>query len=196
MKLKKIITICACGLIVLASIISNISVHAEELKKLEIPVKVTGGTGTIEIKGNDDASELVLEGNQIIETNGEDAFFVLDNNEPFEHEYTVKQTAVEDGYVMDETVYTVHVFVTQEEEGLVSTVAVWKQGTETKCDSVAFENKKIEKSKKSSDTSDDSSSAFWGGTTIMMIAAVIVFIGLRIKNGNGSDDKEKDSDQE
>ena len=190
MKVKKILTIGVCGLIVLATIISNFTVHAEEIQKLEIPVKVNGGTGTIEIRGNDDESELALEGNQIIETVGESAFFVGYNNEPCDHEYTVKQTAVSDGYIMDTTEYTVHVFVSQEDDGLVPTVAVWKKGTETKCDSVSFENKKVEKDtsgKKSSDTSDKSDASKW---LFLAAGAICVCLGVIIfrKNREGKDD--------
>lgn len=197
MKLKKVITVIACGLIALVSIISNIAVYAEEIQKLEIPVNVIGGTGTVEIRGNDDDSELALEGNQIIETDGTDAFFVGYNNEPCDHEYTVKQTSVSDGYTMDTTKYTVHVFVSQEEDGLVPTVAVWKNGTETKCDSVSFENKKIEadtdkdtSGKKSSDTSDSSDATKWlflTAGTVCVALGVLIFRKNREDKDDGDD---------
>lgn len=182
MKLKKIITVGICGLIAATSVISNFAVHAEEINKVEIPVTVTGGTGTVEIKGNNDASELAAEGNQILDIESSNSFFVGYASEPCEYEYTVKETAVTDGYTKDDTEYTVHVFVAQEKEGLVPTVTIWETGTDKKSETVAFENKKNEEAKKdtsgkkSTDTSDSSKVYYWGILAGLAVVGVIVNI--------------------
>lgn len=186
MKLKKILTIGVCGLIALASIISNFTVHAQETQSVEISIKMTGGNGVVEIEGNDETSQSAIDDDTPMLVQGEDSFKINYTTEPCEYEYTVKQTAVASGYTFDETEYTVHVFIAQEKDGLVPTVAVWKKGTETKCASVSFDNKAptvSKKGKKSTDTNDKSKVYEWGGIACGALAcAAFLLLVLKKKD--------------